>query len=238
MKETKTMPERCFREEEIKHHEEFNISEDIQILLDNKNNVPWTRKTNKYHPSAIKGCKRALYYDRIGLAPKACITPDKRILFDLGHAVHGYVEKLLTEFPGFQSEVPVSFEPLHIYGHCDGVFRNEDWVLEIKSIGGASFSTLVRPKIEHIWQVHCYMFALDIPRCQVLYVNRSSGAMRTFKVKFSNDIWDQITAVIREVEGAIERKEPPEKEVNFFHCSICKFRYECNPDLRRKSRRT
>ena len=237
MSKKTNIPERCLREERPEHYKEFNISLDIQTLLEEKNNVPWTRQTKKYHPSSIKGCKRSLYYDRIGTSPKACVTPDKRILFDLGHAVHGYVENLLAKFPDFESEVPVSFEPLNIHGHCDGVFRNEDWVLEVKSIGDASFSTLVRPKIEHVWQIHCYMFALDIPRCQLLYVNRSNGSMRLFRVYFDNDIWDQITAVIREVEECVSNKTPPAKEINYFHCSICKFRYTCEPDLRRKPRR-
>jgi len=232
-KDMEDMPVRCFREDYPTHNDRFNVADVISDIQEDMNKQPWTRKVGHYHPSSVKGCARSMYYDRIGETPVPCVAPKLRMLFDLGHAAHGMIEDVLKEYPDFESEVPVKFEPLNIYGHCDGVFGKEDWVLEIKTIGDASFKTLTKPKVEHLWQIHCYMFALDIPRCQLIYVNRNNGHTRLFRVLFENDIWDQVAAKISSVEACVESGEPPPQEVNWFMCSSCKFKKTCNPDLNR-----
>ena len=141
------------------------------------------------------------------------------------------IQEYLSQMDGFESEVRVEFPDLHLYGHCDGVFREQDWVLEIKTVGESVYRTLVKPKVEHIWQVHCYMFALDIPRTQLFYVNRASGAMRLFKIEFSNDIWEEVSGAIGYVEAHVEKNEPPPREINSWACRSCKFYHECKPDL-------
>jgi len=223
------MPVRCFREEQPKNDRNFNIAQEFDYLLEMENAKPWTRKIGHYHPSSIRGCKRAMYYDRIGSEPKPRIHADLRMLFDMGHALHGMVQEYLAQIEGFEPEVAIEFEPLNLYGHCDGVFRIQDWVLEIKTVGESVYRTLVQPKTDHIWQIHCYMFALDIPRTQLLYVNRATGATRLFKVEFSNDIWDQIVSIINYVEEFVKKETPPPQEISKWTCRSCKFYHICEP---------
>jgi CRISPR/Cas system-associated exonuclease Cas4 (RecB family) len=209
----------------------FNCGNDLDCILEKENSKPWVRKTGHYHPSSIKGCKRAMYYDRIGTKPVQRIDAPLRMLFDMGHALHDMIQKYYQQMPGFESEVKIEFSPLHIYGHCDGVFKKQDWVLEIKTVGESVYRTLVRPSIAHIWQIHCYMFALDIPRTQLLYVNRASGSKRLFKVEFSNDIWDDVIGILSYVEDHVKRQEPPPKEISGYVCGTCKFYNECKPEF-------
>ena len=226
------IPTRCLRGEKIEGFEEFDVASLFQKLVLKENERPWTRKVNCYHPSAMSGCKRAIYYDRIGTEPKACWDLQTLMYFHLGHALHDMVQdKLLAEVPGFQSEITVDFPALNIYGHTDGVFAEEDWLLEIKTMGSSSFNSLIRPKKEHVEQVHCYMAGTDIPRAQILYVNRDNGLTRGFKVYFDEEIWQGVVATIAEVEEHVKSEEPPAREVSRWTCRTCKFKWECKPEF-------
>lgn len=223
------MPIRCLKGEQAKTDVGFNVAREFEGLLEKENQKPWTRRIGHYHPSSVKGCKRAMYYDRVGEEPESRVDAKLRMIFDMGHALHDMIQGYLRNHPGFEDEVTCEFPDLHLYGHCDGIFTKEDWVLEIKTVGESVYKTLVQPKIEHIWQIHCYMFCLDIPRTQLLYVNRATGATRLFKVAFSNEIWEEVAAVIGYVESCVESGEPPPQEVNKWACRSCKFYHVCEP---------
>ena len=226
------MPVRCLREEIPENDRNFNCGNEFDYILEKENEKPWTRKIGHYHPSSIRGCKRSMYYDRIGTDPVERVDASLRMIFNMGHALHDMIQEHYEGLPGFEPEVAVEFPYLNIYGHCDGVFWEQGWVLEIKTVSDAIYGALVRPKVDHIWQVHCYMFALDIPRTQLLYVNRATGKKRLFRVNFSIEIWDEITNVLSHVEDHVRREEPPPQEISSYTCGTCKFYHECKPKFR------
>jgi CRISPR/Cas system-associated exonuclease Cas4 (RecB family) len=227
------MPLRCLDEATLPD-DGFDLAGHLDSIAIGKLGQPWTRKTGVYHPSSMYGCIRALYYDRIGLPPKSAATLRSLRYFEMGHAIHDRVQKVLQEDnPEAKSEVPSSCEELHIAGSCDLIYPRKDWIIEIKTIGQASFDKLVYPYDSHIWQVHCYMFMHDIPRAQILYINRNTGEPRMFRIKFSNKVWDQILDKISKVESFIEEGKPPEGNESRFSCYECKFKYECSPSVLR-----
>ena len=228
------IPERCLREQAPPEDPDFDVKQELERIHEEENKKPWDRTLHAYHPSSLSpsACKRSIWYDRTGEQPISRIPADLRMLFDMGHALHDMIQdKLQKSFPDFTSEVPVSFDDLHISGHCDGVFKDKEWVLEIKTVGESVYRNLIRPKEEHVYQIHAYMFALDIPRCQLLYVNRATGAMRLFRVKFDNSIWENIKDIIRFVEDSVKTGTAPAREVNKWICRTCKFYHVCKPDL-------
>jgi CRISPR/Cas system-associated exonuclease Cas4 (RecB family) len=192
----------------------------------------YSRKLGVYHPSSLhpQACRRALYYDRIGITPKRSSSFKARKLFKLGHIIHDGIQATLEKmFPGFEPEPVIAFEALNIYGHADGVLREKDWVIELKSIGDASYKVLVKPQKKHLWQVTCYMAALDIPRTQLLYINRNTGDMRLFRVRFDVEIWEQIVQIIRETEAAVTEGVAPLGLNKSYTCRQCKFKHHCEP---------
>ena len=66
------IPTRCLRGEDPENGRDFDVVDLFQKAVMAENEREWSRKTECYHPSAIGGCKRALYYDRIGGEPKSC----------------------------------------------------------------------------------------------------------------------------------------------------------------------
>lgn len=226
------VPVRCLRGEEPEEHKDFDVADVFRKSVLSENDKEWSRKKGCYHPSALSRCKRAIYYDRIGTEPKSCWNLDSLMYFDLGHALHDMVQKRLSDvMPNFRPEVTVEFKELKIYGHCDGVAGDEDWIIEIKTVGSSGFGSIIKPKKDHVEQVHCYMAGLDIPRAQIMYVNRDNGLVKVFKVYFDDEVWARVVSVIAKVEEAVEANEPPEREISRWTCRTCKFKHVCEPQF-------
>tara|TARA_B100000131_G_scaffold45449_1_gene40638 strand:- start:12025 stop:12747 length:723 start_codon:yes stop_codon:yes gene_type:complete len=228
------IPERCLREDNPEPDINFDVKNELERIDEESNKESWSRKTGVYHPSSLhpNACKRAIWYDRIGEDPESRIPPDLRMLFDMGHALHDMLQtKLEKEFDSFKAEVPVASEELNMFGHCDGVFRDEEWVLEIKTVGESVYRNLTKPKIEHVYQVHCYMYALDIPRCQLLYVNRATGAMRNMKVHFQTSVWEKVCEIMKFVEDHVKEGSEPPRQISKWVCRSCKFLHACEPNF-------
>lgn len=222
--------ERCLREENPPDHRTFDVDEQLNRLFFAELRGPWERRVGVYHPSSLSlgTCKRALYHDRLGTTPRPSHRSYLQAIFDEGHGTHEILQRRLKKgHLGFHEECGIEIPELHISGSADGVFDLEDWIFEIKTMGDAGFSALVSPKKEHVWQLHAYMFARDIPRAQLLYVNRNNGKRRNFKVYFQMAIWDQIVGLVKEIEGHVERKDPPPMATSKYECSSCKFQYHC-----------
>jgi CRISPR/Cas system-associated exonuclease Cas4 (RecB family) len=226
------MPVACLREEYPSHNERMRLCDEIVADFERDNLKPWERKVGVYHPSALTRCRRACYYDVTSVPPKPRHDAGLLALFSIGHALHDMLQKRLAEmFDDFESEVEVTIPPLNVYGHTDGVLRQREYVVEIKTVGDATYKKLVRPKKDHVIQVHCYMYALNIPRCYMLYINRNTGEMRGFVVRFRHAIWEEALTVIRYVEHYVKAETPPPREINKWTCRSCKFFHVCKPVL-------
>lgn len=224
------VPERCINEDYPEEHSEFSVTELLDSIL-RKEGVRQRIPSGNFSPSSMAGCKRKLWYYRMKYELRESIQPKERMLFDIGHAIHDMTQsKFKDNVEGFECEDRTKDSIFQLSGYTDGVFRVEDWVLEIKTIGDASFGKLVKPKKEHLWQAYCYMWCWDIPRAQILYINRNNGLRRAFRVWFQNEVWDEIVEVIHEVNGYVEREEAPPPEPNMFNCRTCGFYYICQPN--------
>lgn len=209
----------------------FSVLNVLDSLALAEKTKPWTRRLFVYHPSALKGCKRALYYDRIGLPPEDNFRPETHALFNLGHALHEMLQAQLAKWPGFIAEGQADYEPLFISGNFDGVFPEEDWLLEIKTVGHASYTRLTKPPHAHMLQAHCYMMATGVRRIQMLYLDRDVGTRKLYRVLFNEAVWQEVVDIINSVEPFVQRREPPAHEPVPRVCRECKFFNACKPPL-------
>lgn len=223
--------DRCLREVNPANNRFFDVDERLDQIFREELRRPWERTIGVYHPSSIHPgrCKRELYHDRLGTQPRPSHRSYMQSIFDEGHGSHEMIQRRLRGgHAGFQEELRVEIPDLHVAGSMDGLFSVEDWILEIKTMGESTFSSLVQPKEMHVWQVHLYMFGLDIPRTQLLYVNRNNGRRRNFKVLFSVDVWEQVVAFLQDIEGMFQRGEEPPVIQDKYTCGMCKFQYYCH----------
>ena len=89
---------------------------------------------------------------------------------------------------------------LNIVGHCDGIIDRGDgeWVMDIKTIDPERFKALSEPSLSYVYQVHCYMMALNIRRAIILYVDKSSNLAnptKEIKIFFNPDIEAEIRQI-------------------------------------------
>ncbi len=127
-------------------------------------------------------------------------------------------------------------EELDYCGHCDGVLFGRDMVtkrvFEFKTISKAGYASLRRPESSHVVQVHAYMHALGLNEAIILYWDKASQAdwsidrdgnfiatnphLKSYLVKFDQELWDGIAARIVDHHKAVEqvRKLPVVKGVD------------------------
>ena len=74
------------------------------------------------------------------------------------------------------------------------------------------------------------MAGLDIPRCQLVYVNRDNGLLKKFDVHFDDEVWAKVVGTIATVEASVKKGTPPEREISRWVCRTCKFKHVCEPD--------
>jgi CRISPR/Cas system-associated exonuclease Cas4 (RecB family) len=215
----------------------FRIKEEVDAAFTDANKESYTRGIGYHHPSALGSvnCARALGYERAGVLPAPNFTVWSHGYFELGHLIHNLVQGKLYRRLGdrFQSEVPIQIPSLNIGGSADGVIDRK-YVLEIKTIGAKSYSSLRAPKRAHIDQVHLYMMALNIPRALILYVNRDNLATKEFFVRFDAKHLTRLLGRIAEIENKLDADQLPDREVDPYDCGECKYAHVCRPQVASK----
>lgn len=223
-------PVRCMSGEDLEDNG-YDVRESlIQAILSTR---PLVRdRPPRYKPSGLMACRRKVFYDRIGELQVLLRHDLQMSLYgEAGSAIHDRVQMLLTKYHDgeFVAETTIEGTDFPLMGYVDG--EAFDWIIEFKSIGNASYATLSKPKDEHTWQVHLYMWFKDIPRAQILYINRDNWAMKNFKVKFDPDVWARIMGVIGFTEERVLSGEAPEKINKKWTCSKCEYQHVCKPEI-------
>lgn len=117
--------------------------------------------------------------------------------------------------------------PFYITGHPDLFRKGENGyfhVVEIKTIDGNLFDNLVAPNIEHVWQVHVYMWACARTKLgsginispnlgYITYISKTRKTKvlptKTFPVKYDSFVMNTIKKKLREYKVAIDGGELP-----------------------------
>jgi len=200
--------------------------------------VPHIRSVGTVHPSSAHRCRLKLYYDVIAeVAGEEEISPELQFIFDIGHALHATIQKTLHRaLPDrFSDEVPVDLPESFIEnGHADGVVEERDitYLIEIKTIGAEGYSTLTKPKEEHILQASIYCRALDIPFMCFLYVDKGTGSMKQYPLAYDERVYQSWRrAKIEPIEKALEAGKEPIADAGKYECSTCGYRKGCSQSL-------
>ena len=129
----------------------------------------------------------------------------------------------------------IQIPELGIVGHCDGIIDHGDgpWVLDIKTIDPDRFKNLSEVSMSYVYQVHCYMLALDIDRAVILYVDKSANyanPTKEFKIKKNNRIIRDIKKISEYYNESRTNRVLPEimcKNKTCTSAKRCAFRSVC-----------
>jgi len=98
-----------------------------------------------------------------------------------------------------------------ILGHVDGIIEKdgEDCILDIKTMNPFTFAKLDAAIEKHVSQVNIYMWGAGLKKAFLLYMNKSSGEMKTFEVPFLQPIINRVKRRITSVNKAVKDLEAP-----------------------------
>ncbi len=211
--------------------------------------------TKAYKPSGIAGCKRGLYFQMTGVKPDIepssvelvgiCESGTDRheVLQDYIKQVGSYtgnckwlnVAKYLHEHnitdPQVVSqngnETKLFSKKYNMRFMCDGLiqYRDEYYILEIKTESSLKFSRHDEPWKDHKMQAACYAMCIGVPRVIFLYENRDNCTKKAFLYEVPQSQIDYIEQVINYVDRCVEEHKVPPKEPD--KCTYCNYKGEC-----------
>ena len=213
-----------------------------------QNDLVWNgpRRPCVIHPSSVDNpCDFFLYLDLVGEEGVKEMSGSTQLILDTGTAIHGmmqYYQESRAKQKGYQYEAEVGFNPdnnknckvLRMAGHADGVSMG--WptavkiVWEYKTISRKGFERLTSPHKAHVKQVHLYMLAVGAPVAFIVYICKDNSEIKTFKVKFSENVWRPLLERIFYIRECAKFMKDPEKRIGP-SCRRCKHLKVCEPDL-------
>ena len=125
-----------------------------------------------------------------------------------------------------------NIEGTGVVGSYDGeVLYGAKWrIWEGKSKDVFAFEHLVEPDPRHVFQTNVYLWGKGWDEGVICYINKNSGRMKEFLVKFDPEVPVKIRASIKEIEDALESGELPMgpcASPNEKRAKECAFRKEC-----------
>jgi len=121
-----------------------------------------------------------------------------------------------------------------ISGRVDAIVAVDDqnYVLELKSIGSYGFKLLDEPRLEHVHQLQLYMHFFKIPQGILLYENKDNHQLKEFDISYDDELAESIIAKLQQVMNDIRADEmPPKPNLTRdleWRCRCCGFRASCN----------
>lgn len=91
-----------------------------------------------------------------------------------------------------------------IYGHADGILngKKESVVLELKSMNEYRFKSLRAPLEEHKRQIMIYMYCIPMNKGYIIYENKNSQDIKSFKINYDKEIIEDILENIRKFRSS------------------------------------
>lgn len=190
------------------------------------------REVGVYHASAMGKCVRRHYFNfKEDTQPENDAYPH----FELGNRLEDLYEDALKEEYGekyVKNDVPIKFQgdDYKIVGSTDPVIINDngdiETIFEVKTTGNLKY-TRGSPKDRHLYQLMCYMKALNVNKANIVYINKYNLETVTHEVQFDIVIWNDILNRAERLHEALENDEPPEPVNSDESDYFCEFDERC-----------
>ena len=226
---------RCWNMDIPKHHGDWSPKKMIDDYLFSL--MGKERRTGGWiHPSGIGFCFRGMFYDKQDIAGEELSRPENRKLMGVGTAIHEMYQKWMQEAVGevdkdvYEDELPARYRGFQVSGRIDGVFKLYDWVWEIKTVSEKAYARLSKPREKDLYQLHIYMWIMDIPRGVLHYINRNTGEDMEFRILFDRKIWTQVDRMLMSIQWHERNGSVPVRADSKFFCRTCKYYTHCMKD--------
>jgi CRISPR/Cas system-associated exonuclease Cas4 (RecB family) len=230
----------------------LRIEERVDAQLEARNAVVSPRDIDgKFHPSALGGCARKLWYAFTMTPPQHRIPAKTRRVFDHGHAVHDWQQRELREALNVtDADVRITFDDevritdtdfartWNIAGSADGLItltagdREPVRVIyELKTMAKASWTTLSRPLEKHVLQASVYAEALGATHIVFQYYCKDADVSKFFYVEKRQEDVDAVCETLTMVLDTLSAGTSPARVSSRWECQSCQYYYTCQPEL-------
>ena len=188
-------------------------------------------------------CARQVSYRVEGVEPEP-FQASSLIAFSVGHAIHDLIQQALSslhpmghaEEPGLLCIHPDDAHPVHprpcegsdwVVLGCHADFATEECVWEIKSM--QTYAFIKGPAPHHILQASLCALALDVPRIELVYVDKAKGDVQTYSFDdFQEAAIDEALRLARVITHKKAPKIDPGRQ--HWQCRYCPFFEHCGKD--------
>lgn len=206
-----------------------------------------------YSPSKIHYCYRWQHFDKALTKPYDITLTRKGLIGDLIHKYYilpALREKLWPDAHEIKTERDLTLivdleRRIFIHGRADQLLHLKDpklgaFVVDVKSI--ANLFALQSDITNYKMQLMPYFVGLKVETGFIVFVSRSTGAHRTYKVDYDHDIMKEVVNRVLTSHTHFEKEEMPPAEgltnprfrknmkggkIKFWHCSYCPWSKEC-----------
>jgi len=166
-------------------------------------------------------CLRRSYFSRTRVAPPSPIE----FLKTVGSEVHLKLAEVLRA-EGCEVEVSVGLQlgGFKLCGRVDALCREKDGevVIEFKTVSELP----EQPYESHLLQVQAYLLMLKLERGYLVYLSRTTGRVRVFRVLRNGRALKQLVERAKQLHEALVRSSPPPPERGPW-CRDCPFTVLC-----------
>ena len=117
---------------------------------------------------------------------------------------------------------------------CDGIVKYKDhyYILEFKTEASFKFQNRKEVDPKHYHQATAYSLSFGLDDVIFIYINRDLLQMKSYLLKVTGEMKQELVGYITECDRYIERKKVPPKPQNAGPklCSYCKYREQCHKD--------
>jgi len=221
------------------------LQADYYDSMRDKGRAPSSRPYN-YISSVGEECVRRLYYYRTEGDRAEPFPVHVLEILEQGNEDERIVKRDMMDagYDWHEEQAAVAFDDLQLRGKHEGYIARDGVKVptEIKSVSTYLFNAL-RPDVEylkeheylrkHVLQFMTYLIGLEHEWGVMIYTNRRAKVF--YDVKVDYDFWNEVPLKMKEVNGACEKGEAPEridKVGNDDVCRLCPFQHICLPDVR------
>lgn len=215
----------------------MTTSIDFNKLVDNYLIREYRPKSiGRYYPSEIGGCIRKTWFTY--KKPKKIEAGLLRI-FEAGNMLHEFVAEVIKseknpEVELLKQEMPVKVKEKDfiISGRIDNLvlakINGERVLVEVKSTKRLPDN----PHVQNIMQLQFYMYATEIHKGMILYIQKDNLQTRWFDIRYDTMQVRRILERFKKLHECLKRNSIPEAEARRnphleWMCRYCDYREEC-----------
>ncbi len=196
------------------------------------------KEIGRYYPSEVGNCIRKSWYSY-----KYPRKHDKELIkiFQVGDMIHNFIVGVLkseknphVELIGSEVPIKIEIDGVIISGRIDDVIEvkidNEIYLLEVKSSRDLRYVN--KAKKSHVMQLHLYMYAKNIHKGIILYVEKNTLQSKAFEISYDEKIVNEAIGRLKKLHYHLIKHILPEPEARIneemkWQCRQCPWKDKC-----------